>query len=136
MLLASAVGEAVSEASLGPRLEYLEVSLLQPPWLGVLVSRSLLLARSPGLGEGRLDQLPASMEALLRAGRGILEAGTGSAGSSQAGNGPAVRREAGTGSAGRRDGGSGLLLEVWLHRLLGLQQAPAIFRRNWSHEVE
>ena len=54
---ASRLATIIQEADLDPKSTFLELSLMQPAWLAVLVSRELLLRSSPGLKKISLEYI-------------------------------------------------------------------------------
>ena len=77
---------------------FCELSLLQPPWLAVLVSRELLRRNCPALKS--LDYISPTLQlSQLKVAKSLI-----------------------------------IVMEIWAQRLLGVQKAGAIFRRNWTFQ--
>ena len=101
--LATQLATIIQEASLDSKGVFLELSLVQPPWLAVLTSRELLKRSCPSLKSILLDYINPALQ--------LPELNATSK--------PLV-----------------IVMDIWAQRLLGVQKAGAIFRRNWTFMEE
>ena len=99
--LATQLATIIQEAELDAKSVFLELSLLQPPWLAVLVSRELLRRSCPTFKSISLDYISPTLQ--------LPQLNVSSK--------PLV-----------------VVMEIWAQRLLGVQKAGAIFRRNWTFQ--
>ena len=99
--LATQLATIIQETKLDAKSVFLELSLLQPSWLAVLVSRELLRKSCPALKSISLDYISPTLQ--------LPQLNIASK--------PMV-----------------VVMEIWAHRLLGVQKAGAIFRRNWTFQ--
>ena len=99
--LATQLATIIQEANLDAKSVFRELSLLQPPWLAVLVSRELLRRSCPAIKSISLDYISPTLQLpLLNVASNSLV----------------------------------VVMEIWAQRLLGVQKAGAIFRRNWTFQ--
>jgi len=98
--LAAQLATIIQEANLDEKSVFCELSLLQPPWLAVLVSRELLRRSCPALKSICLDYISPTLQlSQLNVAKSLV-----------------------------------IVMEIWAQRLLGVQKAGAIFRRNWTFQ--